>query len=274
MALHHFGSRDQTLSFEHNKKGIYAMRIAVLEKDTRLAQLLEDWLRSAGHAANLFHSGAAFAREIDRSSFDAAVIGTSPDDMQASEITASLRERAAGVPMIRILQKATEHDIVAALAAGADDCMPVARQQELLARLDALTRRMKRAAESSNEMLEFGNLSVDQKNRLILRNGERVTLTPKTYNLAVFLLTNSGQLLTREFLLEQIWGRENSSLSRTLDTHISRLRTVLGLTPEFGWQLQSVYQHGYRLDRIDNSTPRVARVVNGSAGLSCEPAFS
>lgn len=250
------------------------MRIAVLEKDTRQAQLLEDWLRSAGHVAKVFASGVTFTREIDRSSFDAAIVGTPPDDMQAAEITASLRERLSGVPLIRILQKATEHDIVAALSAGADDCMPIARQHELLARLDALTRRMKRAEEQSSEMLEFGNLSVDQKNRLILRNGERVTLTPKTYNLAVFLLTNSGQLLTRAFLLEQIWGRENSSLSRTLDTHISRLRTVLGLTPDFGWQLQSVYQHGYRLDRIDNGTPRVAHVVNGGVGLACAPAFT
>lgn len=234
------------------------MKIAVLENDTRAARELEDWLRTAGHSVTFFSSGQSFAHEVDRATFDVAVVGSSPTDMRASEVLVAMQERMSGVPLLRILQKGNEQDVVASLKGGADDCMAFARQSELLARVEALTRRAKFQPAPTDDLLEFANLSVDLKNRLVLRDGERVTLTPKTYNLAVFLLTNSGQLLSRGYLLEQIWGHEKSAGTRTLDTHISRLRTVLGLTPEFGWQLQSVYQHGYRLDRIE-TTRNVAR---------------
>jgi len=229
------------------------MKIAVLENDTRAAQELEDWLRGAGHNVKFFGSGQAFAHEVDRATFDVAVLGSTPTDMRAAEVCAALRERMSGVPLLRILQRGGEQDIVLSLNGGADDCMAAVRQFELLARLEALVRRTKHVQAPVDELLEFGNLSVDLKNRLVMRDGARVTLTPKTYNLAVFLLTNSGQLLSRAHLLEQIWGHEKSATTRTLDTHISRLRTVLGLTPQFGWQLQSVYQHGYRLDRIETA---------------------
>jgi len=245
------------------------MRIAILENDTLTAQVLDEWLRADGHEVRFFASGTSFAREIDRASVDVAILGTAPADVRLADIAESLRARMSGVPLLRVLQKGSELDVVAALKAGADDCMPNVRRAELVARVDALARRSRPHEALHNELLEYGNLRVDSKNRLIMRDGERMTLTPKTYNLAVFLLSNTGQLLTRAFLLERIWGREKSATTRTLDTHISRLRTVLGLTPEFGWQLQSVYQHGYRLDRIqanDNGRPRLK-------SISCEPAY-
>ncbi|MBM3344133.1 MAG: response regulator transcription factor [Betaproteobacteria bacterium] len=227
------------------------MRVAVLENDTRAAQVLEAWLQAAGFQIKLFTSGPTFSHEVNRASFDVALLGTLPAGTRCAEICETLRAKMSGVPLLRVLQKGSEQDIVAALKAGADDCMAVAREAELLARLEALLRRTRHAAKPAGELLEFGNLQVDFRNRLILRDGTRMMLTPKTYNLAVFLLSNSGQLLSRSYLLEQIWGHEKNATTRTLDTHVSRLRTLLGLTPEFGWQLQSVYQHGYRLDRLE-----------------------
>lgn len=234
------------------------MKIAVLENDTRAAQMLEEWLRTAGHEARFFASGAAFSREVDRTAFDAAILGSAGADLSTAEVCEAFRSRATRVPLLRVLQKGAEQDVVAALQAGADDCMANLRQLELLARLDALSRRVTTAQAPLDEVLEFGNLSVDTRNRLITRDGARVTLTPKTYNLAVFLLSNAGKLLSRAYLLEHIWGRDKNASTRTLDTHVSRLRTVLGLTPDNGWQLQSVYQHGYRLDRLESLrvTPR------------------
>lgn len=229
------------------------MKIAVLENDTRAAQLLEDWLAAAGHEVRFFASSAAFGREVDAATFDAAIVGSTVDGADLAELCGQLRAGISRVPLIRILQKGSEQDVVAALRAGAEDCMPVLRQQELLARLDVLLRRSRAGQPQREEVLTYGNLVVDVRNRVIMRDGVRVTLTPKTYNLAVFLLSNAGKLLARAYLLEHIWGRDKNASTRTLDTHVSRLRTVLGLTPEHGWQLQSVYQHGYRLDRMDKA---------------------
>jgi two-component system, OmpR family, response regulator RegX3 len=228
------------------------MQIAMLENDTRTAQLLESWLKSAGHSVQLLASGKAFVDEIGRSMFSAAILGSPSAEMTAPQVCAALRDCASAVPLIRILQSGSEADIVAALQAGADDCMADVRQHELLARVEALARRpINRTRAPAGDMLVFRNLSIDQKNRVVLRDGLRVPLTPKTYDLAIYLLTNRGRLLLRADLLEQLWGRDAAATTRTLDTHISRLRTVLGLMPDFGWQLQSVYQHGYRLDEVE-----------------------
>ncbi len=228
------------------------MRIAVLESDIRDAKFLEKTLRGAGYTAQTFTADLAFTREFQREPFDLIMVGSVPPDARGTTCVPDMRANLqTAVPIIRLLKKNIESDVVAALNAGADDCMvqPL-RSLELLARVAALIRRTRPSMAAVEEHIEIGALRIDLRNRLIARDGVNLKLTPKSYDLAVMLLTHTGQLLTRTLLLERVWGHERSSETRTLDTHMSRLRSVLGLTPENGWKLQSVYQHGYRLDRL------------------------
>ncbi len=228
------------------------MRIALLEEDAHDAELIGGWLRSSGHVTVLQGSGKAFIKDMPGETCDLLIVGAGVSGITGTEVLLWAREHLpASVPMLRISDSNSEQDIVAALKAGADDCMakPL-RRAEFLARVEALGRRIPRLSKRP-EVLSFGDLSVDLKNRVILRNGQRVSLTPKSYDLAVFLFSNLGQLLSRGYLMERIWGRGSGTSTRTLDTHISRLRTDLGLMPENGWVLQSVYQHGYRLEQTD-----------------------
>jgi DNA-binding response OmpR family regulator len=139
---------------------------------------------------------------------------------------------------------------VTVLQYGADDYLvkPL-RKLELLARIDAVVRRT-RPAGGSDEAAEFGEFHVDAARRSITRRGEAIDLTQKDFDLAVFLFRNQGRLLSRNHLFEAVWGKSTEINSRTIDTHVSRLRTRLGLAPENGWRLASVYQHGYRLERL------------------------
>ena len=228
------------------------MNIAILDCDTREVQWLEKTLASAGHGVRVFTETSALARELPRTAFDAVIVGsTGPDTCSARGIAALRGQSKSALPMICLLKDDVEVDIVAVLNAGADDCLAkTSRPLELLARVMAVTRRSQPGMVPAITHLELGSLRIDTQNRLIFRDGERLTLTPKTYDLAVLLLTHTGQLLSRAYLLEQVWGRGHNTTTRTLDTHISRLRAVLGLMPENGWKLQSVYQHGYRLDQI------------------------
>ena len=98
------------------------MEIAILENDTQAAQLLEGRLREAGHAITLFSSGSTFMLEVGRAAFDVAILGSASTELRAIEIVTTLRERLSNVPLIRVLQKGGETDVVAALKAGADDC--------------------------------------------------------------------------------------------------------------------------------------------------------
>lgn len=242
------------------------MRIVLLEEDEYTADLLRGWLTAAGHDAVVHNSAQPFVREAGRDPGDLLVVGACAQDagiLDGTQVIQHVREQSmAHIPMMRLCSTNGERDIVAALKAGADDCMakPL-RRLEFLARVDALTRRATRTPRPL-EILSFGDLSVDLQNRVILRKGQRVSLTPKSYDLAVFLFSNLGQLLSRTYLMERIWGRGSSSSTRTLDTHISRLRSDLGLTSGNGWVLQSVYQHGYRLEQVDTRPVLVRHAVS------------
>lgn len=228
------------------------MKIALLEGDTHHADHVGEWLRSAGYGTVVYSSPKTFLRELGRDTCDVVIVGGCTAELSATELLLRVRELTPSmIPLMRICEESSELDIVAALKAGADDCMawPL-RRMEFLARIEALGRRLPKAAKRV-DLLTFGDLSVDLQNRVILRAGQRISLTPKSYDLAVFLFSNLGQLMSRTYLMERIWGRGSSTSTRTLDTHISRLRTDLGLIPENGWMLQSVYQHGYRLEQIE-----------------------
>ncbi|MCW8920701.1 MAG: response regulator transcription factor, partial [Sedimenticola sp.] len=121
-----------------------------------------------------------------------------------------------------------------------------------LARIGALGRR------SSNdnpqgELLEFGDLSINVGQIEVRVDGVPVELTDREFKLAVMLFSNVGRLISRDHLLENIWGITANIATRTVDTHVSRLRQKLHLTPEHGWQLKAIYQHGYRLEQLADS---------------------
>jgi DNA-binding response OmpR family regulator len=227
------------------------MRIALLEADAQAASSLVTWL-TIQHDVRVFDKSTEFTRELECDAFDVAIVGGSEPGVNGTELVMRLRRRTAIImPIMRMIPQAAEADIVNALNAGADDCVtqPPSRQ-EFIARVGALARRARCASDTRAVAVKIGELSVDRQNRVIVRDGKVVPMTPKAYDLAVMMLLNVGKLLTREQLIDQVWGGIRMESTRTLDTHMSRLRLTLGLTPAHGWVLQSVYQHGYRLERV------------------------
>ncbi|MGB2109614.1 MAG: response regulator transcription factor, partial [Marinobacter vinifirmus] len=146
-------------------------------------------------------------------------------------------------------QRDSESDIVRALDAGADDYLAKpARAAELLARINALARRSN--PDSEKEVLVYGPFEVNTQQRSISLHGEPLSLTDKDFDLTLFLFQNQGRLLTREMLLERVWGLTKDINTRTVDTHMSRLRRRLGLNPENGFRIKTIYQRGYRLEAV------------------------
>ena len=137
-----------------------------------------------------------------------------------------------------------------ALTEGADDYMTKPASRVItLARIDALGRRSQQEGQGE-KLLEYGSYRFNTTDKSLTRNGEPVELTEKEYQLALMLFTNIGRLLSRNHMLEAVWGVGPELATRTVDTHISRLRRKLALLPENGWRLKAVYQHGYRLEKV------------------------
>ncbi len=226
------------------------MRIALVEDDRDQSDLMTHWFQEAGHSCVVYERGEPFVRAVTRESYDLVVLDWLLPDLDGLHILRTVRERLDWpIPVLFVTRRDSEQDVVAALQAGADDYMtkPV-RKGETLARVHALIRRAQ--AQLSDEPLSFGSFVVDANTREILREGEAIDLTQKEYELAVFLFKNTGRIVSRGHMLETVWGSRPDLNTRTVDTHISRVRNKLGLWPDNGWQLRAIYQHGYRLERL------------------------
>ena len=230
------------------------MRIALLEDDPDQSKLVTYWLESAGHTVSCNATGSGFLRGARRDSFDAYILDWIVPDLNGIKVLRKLRtELNDQTPAIVTTVKDEERSIVRALREGADDYLvkPV-RRAELVARIEAVCRRA--AGSNSGDSVDTTPYEVDSARHAVVLNDETITLTNREFELAMFLFRNVGKVLSRNHILEAIWGIESDELTtRTVDTHVSRLRKKMKLGEDNGWRLSSVYQHGYRFERLDGT---------------------
>jgi len=231
------------------------MHIAVLEDDPAQAELLQSWIIAGGHACTLFTLGNHLVKALAQDNFDLLILDWNLPDMNGTEVLAWTRENMSWhIPVIFITCRDTEQDVVHALECGADDYMTKpAKQFEMLARVTALERRSQPHADK-NGVFELAPYSFNSQNGTVTCHSELVQLTRKEFELALFFFRNTGRLLSRTNILENVWDKHADLQTRTIDMHVSRLRNKLKIQPANGWRLASVYQHGYRLENVTDSS--------------------
>lgn len=228
------------------------MRIAYLEDDQAQAELVTHWLTEAGHSCTHRANGKEFMAMLRHDSFDLMVLDWEVPDMSGYAVLQEVRASGNRTPVLFATQRDEEHAIVGALTKGADDYMvKPTRQAELLARIGALARRAGVVETEEDAPLAIGPWVVDRTRRHILLDDAPVKLTDKDFELAAYLFQNMGKLMSRAHLLEKVWGIMNAIESRTVDVHISRIRRSLQIRPERGFRIKTVYQHGYRLEQVE-----------------------
>ena len=226
------------------------MHIAILEDDSDQLALLELWLGSGQHTSRGFAMTAAFLEGAKKDRFDLLLIDWMLPDGTGADVLQWVRQNLGWeIPVVVVTARDDEATVVSALKMGADDYLvkPV-KPMELLARLENVARRAK---PGGLPVLRLGPYEVDvQRHRLSL-DGVALTLTQKEFDLSCYLFQNPGKLLSRDHLLNKIWGLNTDVDTRTVDTHVSRLRKKLTLDGSKGWKLTPIYGHGYRFDRHD-----------------------
>ena len=241
------------------------MRIAILEDDPSQLELVGHWLALEGHEPQRFEHGVELLKAISLEDFDLLILDWNLPDLSGIDVLKRVRQ-SSKIPVLFCTARDEQDDVAKALSEGADDYLskPV-RRLELLARTDSVTRRATRM-QAKDDTFEVDGFRVDCASRTITRDGALLELNTKDFDLAVLFLRNLGRLLARSQIHEAVWGAKGSVASRTIDTHVSRIRGKLGLVYEHGWELKAVYAHGYRLERIQ---PRAA--VSLKTGLSSLP---
>ncbi len=233
------------------------MHIALLEDDPAQLGLFKIYLESGGHTVEGFETSKAFAEALRRSRYDLLVIDwVLPDGRGDLVIQLVRKDMAWDVPIIVLTASDDEANVVVALRGGADDyIVKPPRPMALLARVEALLRRARVNAPAA---VHLGAYDIDAQARSISVAGQSVELTQKEFDLAVHLFHNTGKLLSRVKLLEQVWGIHADVDTRTVDTHVSRIRRKLKLEPDNGFKLTPIYGFGYRLERVDASASSAA----------------
>ena len=224
------------------------MRIAILEDDPQQLHMMEQMVHSMGHTCVGYPTGAQLTKDLRRESFDLLILDWELPDTSGPEVaTWTRQELGPDLPILIVTLRSEEADIVHGLHSGADDFMskPL-RVAEFKARVAALLRRAYPA--STEEVQQFGPYRLDRTTLTVYFGQEAIALTHREFSLALLLFQNPGRLMSRDYLREAIWGQNAEVLSRTLDTHISRLRQQLQLRPGAQYAITAVYGLGYRLD--------------------------
>lgn len=231
------------------------MHIAALEDDLDEANLIRQVLEEAGHTCELFSTGTTLLAILPSSRFDLLILDWRLPDMTGFDVLNKVRNELGLELLVLFL---SNHDlqehIVAALMAGGDDYMlkPI-RGAELLARIHALSRRLHprdTEAREPESVMQVGPYRLNRLMHTVELHGETIELKPKEFGIALTLLKNVGAIVSRQMLMESVWGRELVMTSRTIDTHISQVRRKLMFKPENGVKLSTVYTLGYRLDLL------------------------
>ncbi|MCG2585764.1 response regulator transcription factor [Massilia sp. TS11] len=227
------------------------MRIAVLDSDRSQVDLICQVLSVAGHSCHGFETGKDALAAMRKDPFELLIMEWPGAETDPVEVLQRAKEKMGGNgPVLFLTTNAGEDDIVQALAAGADDYLvkPL-RRGELTARVQAQLRRAY-PSQSGAEQLVFGPYVFETRPGRLLMHGQAVDVTHKEFYLALLFFRNIGRPLSRAFIHESVWIRETALPSRTMDTHVSRVRNKLQLRPENGYRLVPVYSYGYRLEKL------------------------
>ena len=223
-------------------------RILIIEDQPDIVRGIELNLAAEGYAVTSASSGPAGLEAALREPPDLVLLDVMLPGMNGLDVCRELRKRQFARPIIMLTARSAEIDRVVGLEIGADDYVTKPfGVRELLARIRARLRRHDGGVETQVEdVLRFGEIDVDFDRHVARRRGERVELTGKEFDVLRLLSQHRGKIVTRDRLLEEVWGYEHFPTTRTVDNHILRLRQKLEDNPSDPRFILSIYGEGYK----------------------------
>ncbi len=224
-----------------------ARRILLVEDEPSLVLTLVDRLVSEGYGVETVGDGNAAVDRAVAGSFDLILLAVMLPGRAGFEVCRELRQRGLQIPIVMLTARGQVVDRVVGLKLGADDYVTKPFEMiELLARIEALFRRARAPLSSPAGTYAFGDVRVDFRRGEVLRGGEPVTVSALEFKLLAFFIQNRGALLTRDELLDKVWGYDAMPTTRTVDVHVASLRQKLELNPSRPELILTIHGRGYR----------------------------
>jgi DNA-binding response OmpR family regulator len=223
-------------------------KILAVEDDTRIVRALALALADEGHEVIGVETAEAGLEVVDSDRFDLVLVDLMLPGMSGFDLCRELRQ-SSDIPIIILTARSDTHDVVAGLEVGADDYVTKPFEtKELAARIRSLMRRTRSSRSGASQRQTFGDVELIPEAGMVRRNGRPLSLTKTEFFLFCELAEHRGMVLSREQLLERVWGYDYFGDSRLVDAHIRRLRTKVEVDPSRPTIIHTVRGLGYRLD--------------------------
>lgn len=221
--------------------------VYILEDDDNIRKLINYSLKSQGFEVQDFALPSAFWSALQTKNPDLLLLDIMLPEEDGISILKKLRSnpKTSTIPVIMLTAKDSEYDVVTGLDSGADDYVTKPfGMMALVSRIKAVLRRYEKS-DSHKELLEAGGIKIDENQHTVFAGNQQLFLTVKEFDLLVLLIKNRGNVLTREQLLESVWGLSSEIESRTVDVHIRNLRAKLG---EYEKNIETIRGVGYKFN--------------------------
>jgi two-component system alkaline phosphatase synthesis response regulator PhoP len=234
--------------------------IFAVEDETHIQQLVRFNLEAAGYRVSTFDTGESLLEEVRNSIPDLFILDLMLPGMDGLEVCRQLRAnvRTKGVPIIMLTAKSEEFDKVLGLELGADDYLTKPFSvRELVARVKAMLRRVANTSPSEAGTIRHGDITLDPVRHEVYKNGKLVEMPLKEFELLKMLLQNKGRVLSRELLLDKVWGFEYYGETRTVDVHIRYIRQKIEDDDSNPIYIETVRGIGYRFNDRESGADNV-----------------
>ena len=222
-------------------------KILIIEDEENLVKGLKLNLADEGYEVDWASNGSEGLRKALKEKPDLIILDIMLPEMDGLEVCRELRQKNIGIPILMLTAKGEEIDKVVGLEIGADDYITKPFSvRELLARIKAHLRRADRKVNTLNRMYSFGDVEIDFAHFKARRKGKELDLTSIEMEILKYLIEHRGEVVTRDDLLDKIWGYDSYPTTRTIDNHILKLRKKIEEDPAHPQYILSVYGGGYR----------------------------
>jgi len=220
-------------------------RILIVEDDPAMSVALRDGFEFEKYTVEMANDGDEGLRLANRGDHDLIVLDVMLPKKSGLDVCKELRRNGSRTPVIMLTARGQEIDKIVGLKLGADDYVTKPFSfMELLARVEAVLRRVHRT--SAGEEYGFGDVSLDFRTYQATKSGSAIELTPREFRILRYFIDHAEEVVSREALLNHVWGYDSSAFTRTVDTHMARLRQKVESTPSEPRHLLTVHRVGYK----------------------------